>query len=353
MFHFLKNTTMVPDFAARQANDDSIVITKWKDYPLVYSQSIANDHVHCDQKYESFEQWYEANFETDADFVGWIYNTREIGVKIYADAEAYAKIVIKWMRFICKTLTVDQVYTIYKLSTLWYYLYQVHLHMNNHDATLVDHSILVDSYKTIDKVQFEQYYSEITFDDNDIAELKALAKNYISNEFKYAFFLNGDKSFKSMVTEHVNKALVRCLKMELDQYKYVSLYDILYSHLNDNVDSIDDDLFNIIKQTSKTLPNDQTIDESIDQLYQYGTMNDHELLTHNNVLVDDYYKILAKGTSLTKKLNFFANLASEGINKSEFVDCFSSSYMLYNLLIMRWIITMYKDDTTQLANFVY
>ena len=354
MFHFLKNTIMVPDFMARQACEDSIVITQWADYQYCYTKAITENHVHCSKRYSTFEQWYQNNFKNDLKFLEWIYNTREIQVRIYADSDTYAKLVIKWIKFICPSLSVDQVYKIYRLSMMWFYTYQVNMRMNTTDQPLVEYDQLIDHYRITDYETFNTFFDSITFDQNEeVNKYKELVKNYISNEFKYAFYMNGDQSFESMVIEHVNKALVRCLKMELEQYKYVSLFDIVYNNIDINVDNINSELFDIIKNSSKTLPNDQTIQPAIDQLYQYGNKNDQQLLTHNNVLIDDYYNILSDKNSLTDKLDFIANIANDGIKKSEFVDCFSSSYNLYNLLLVRWIITMYRDKDPQLSNFVY
>lgn len=56
MFHFLKNTTMVPDIMARQACDDDIVISSWNDYNYMYDTETVIKHVHTQQKYSTFEQ---------------------------------------------------------------------------------------------------------------------------------------------------------------------------------------------------------------------------------------------------------------------------------------------------------
>ena len=279
MFHLLKRTTMVPDFMARQACEDSVVISKWDDYAYVYPKDVLDAHIHCSQKYTTFEEWFETSFANDEDFIAWVYDTREMGVQIYADYTTYAKIVIKWLKFICPNLTDEQMYKIYKLSTLWYYVFQVNMQMNTRDEPLAPYESIIDNYKTVSYDEFVEYCKQITIiiDQQQLTEIKALIKNYISNEYKYAFFMNGDESFKSMVEEHVNKALVRCLKMELDQYKYVSLFDIMYDNYDRDIDQIDDQLFNIIKQASKTLPNDEVVEQSIDQLYNYGVSNDHQL----------------------------------------------------------------------------
>lgn len=354
MFHFLKKTIMVPDFMARQAWDNGVVISKWDDYEYSWPVPIIKNHIHC-AYYETFEQWYQASFENDLSFIQWVYNTREDHVRIYADSITYAKFVIKWLKFICPSLTVDQVYKIYKLSVWWFYVHQVNMRMNTNDTPLADYPQIIENYKTVSYSDFQQYFEAITFDDSkEILEYKSLVKNYISNEFKFAFFLNGDSDFEDMTKEHVDKALVRCLKMELNQYRYVKLIDIVYDNAEKDIKAIDDQLFTIIKNVAKTKPSEQLLDASVDELYHYGMQHDKELLIHNNILVDDYYNIVTNTDSLQDKLKFIANIAKDGgVEKSEFVDCFSSSYMLYNLLFVRWVFSMYMQNDPQLKNFVY
>ena len=354
MFHFLKNTTMVPDVMARQACDSDIVISSWNDYNYMYDTETVINHVHTQQKYNTFEQWYSTMFKNDYQFVSWVYQTKDLGFQIYADCDAYAKLVIKWITFISPSLTVEQVYNIYRLSVLWFYVYQVHLHMNTTDQLLAEYGTVVDHYKIMRYQDFQQHYNQLRVEvTDDLTQLKTIAKNYISNEFKYAFYLNGDKSFEPFVLEHVNKALVRCFKMELDQYKYLNLFDVAYDKIVDSVEDVDDQSFDIIKQMSKTLPNDETIEPSVEQLYQYGLKNDKELMQYNNVMIDQYHDIITGNYSLDDKLRFISRIASGGIEKSEFVDVFSSSYMLYNLLILRYVITLWNTKSDQLKNFVY
>lgn len=353
MFHFLKNTTMLPDFMAHKAIVDSIVISNFDDYNYVYPYDILQNHIHCEQKYKTAEQWF-ATFDDDVQFLNWMYDTMRNGVVIYADTTAYAKIVCKWLSFVCSKLTVEQAYQVYRLSMLWFYVYQVHLHMRDPQSLLVEYADLIDHYKIVDYQQFTTYYesNRIRLTDQVLA-IKEKVKNYISNEFKYAFYLNGDASFEPMVDEHVNKALVRCFKLELEQYKTVSLFDAVYESNVSSVDQIKGELFDILKQSSKTLPNDTAIEPSIERLYQYGATNSAQLMTYNNVLIDQYHDILSSGKTLKDKIDFMMNIVGDGVAKSEFVDCFMSSYDLYNLMTVRWIMTLYREKSTGLKNFVY
>lgn len=353
MFHLLKNTTMVPDFMAQQACDDSIVITKWTDYEWRWPTQIVEAHVHCKQKYGTFEQWYEQSFANDVDFLTWVYNTREIGIQIYADCEAYAKIVAKWLNFICPTLNDQQAYTIYKLSAMWFYVQWIHLKLYT-NSLLVSRETLIDNYKFVSYDQFKQYRQQLLVDDSDqIRELKNAFQNYISNEFKYAFFLNGDESFRSMVEEHVNKALTRCLRMELNGYKFVTLFDIIYNNVEKQISEIDSELFGLIKQTSKMqLQNDQ-LDQSLDALYKFGKEHDYQLMTYNNGFLDQYYQIITGGLTLEQKLEFIADLAEDKMKTSEFIDLFTTSYRFYNLFLIRWIIDLWRNKDPQFGNFVY
>lgn len=348
MFHFLKNTVMMPDFMARQANDDCVVISQWKDYQYRWPLNVVNNHIHCKNVFITFDAWYKSNFQNDYEFISWLYNTQTIGVRFYADCEAYAKLVIKWMSFVCPQLSIDQVYNFYKLSMMWYYVYQINLKMNTTDEMLVEYSTLIDEFKVMSFDVFKSYYDngrvEIT---DELVTLKNVCKNYISNELKFAFFLNGDDSFRAMTSEHINKALVRCLKMEIEQYKYVNLFDLVYDGAQD------DELFAIIKATSKLKPNDEIVEPSIEMLYQYGLKNDVDLLTYNNTMIREYHDIIANEYDLTDKLQFIVDIILNKNKKAEFVDCFSPSYMLYNLLIVRWIITMYHEKDVSLRNFVF
>lgn len=230
------------------------------------------------------------------------------------------------------------------------------MHMNTTDQMLVDYDTVIDHYKIMPYKEFQQHYKQLAvkIPKDNLRQIKALVKNYISNEFKYAFYLNGDQTFEPFVLEHVNKALVRCFKMELDQYKYINLFDIAYDKITESIESVNDECFDIIKQTSKTLPNDQTIDSSVEQLYQYGLANDKLLMQYNNVMIDRYHDIITNSDySLDDKLKFISQISADGIEKSEFVDIFSSSYMLYNLLILRYVITLWTTKDEQLKNFIY
>ena len=355
MFHFLKHTVMLPDFMAREAYEDDITISAWDDYVYMYPKQITINHVHCKQKFESFEQWFETNFDSDAQFIEWMYQTRELRIRFFADMRSFAKLMIKWTSFVCPKLTCHQVYHIYQLTMKWFYVSQIHFCMMSTNPLLVERHYVIDNLKSLSYRDFELIYnSGIRIPETEqINQLKPKIQNYISNELKYAFYLNGDESFKPLVQEHVDKALVRCFKMEMEQYKTVNLFDAVYDNIETDIKDIHTELFDIIKQTSKTLSNDLVVEDCIEQLYQYGVTHNRQMLNHNNQLVDAYHDILANDKTLADKIEFISNITGDGITKSEFVDCFMSSYDLYNLLTVRWILTLYRTKDNNLKNFIY
>ena len=345
MFHLLKEIVLLPDVISDQSNNVDISLGTMSDYPEL-DNDIRKTWIHAGRQYDSYDDMIRQEFKTDANFFEWMFNNIHDTIRIYADKEQYACVVDKWLKFMFDNIDEETSYMIYKMSVMNFYIMQVHQQYITHDQP-ISRKVLVDNFRYLTREQYSQVFqSNLSGREEQFIDLKSKIANYISNEYKIAFWLNGDKRFKQFAEEHVNKMFTQSFVESMQMYLATKLFEEISSNINvDSLSNINSELFDAIKRCNYY---DKHADHTLyEDLYQYCKNNNSYEFEYIDVQrIHDNMNL-----SFKKKIDFLYNQYNNKL--IDFVDDYTTYSLYINLMLLMWIVKLYKTSDSKMAIFKF
>ena len=329
MFHIIRQISIIPDVLVQQAGFNSIVISKLTDYTwsidpalLVKQPKVQNyyqDVASALQQYGGEKAFFEKLADTD-DFIS-----------IYCDKNAYGELVIRWLRIIVPNITVSEAFKVYKLSLFNFYHNQLLMHDITDDTLMIENNQVINNFAMLTREQFNDMFSSIEKpDNNEYQKFLEDNANYISNEYKIGFALNGDLRFNNYASEHINKLIAHSYIDSLLVWISSETQKIFESNYKaDSISNINSKEFDLIKQILSEPTNAESIDQYED-LYNYCRENCPDQFEYLDLVsLHD----IAKSDSLDQKIEYLINSA-----RIDYTDLMTTSFDRINPMLLRHII---------------